>query len=539
MSGVVIVNIFCIALVLVLVLLLCVAACLCCKALRRACNCDKATGLRRLWRALHPDFTRFNTGHDTTQTFHMLVAAMLIFSSILLLWAVGAGGLRAALLYPHGPHDPDTLTDADIQALLGQIQGWLFLIIQVVRAIGGVLLLCLAAGLVGALLGFLFGIPRPMSAAEAPPAAAGGAPRPSAASSREAARAWELSTNLTQISDWLTKIIVGVGLVEAKTGSTAFLAYTDLAASWLFNMRHGSPAVIPAALIGGAIFGFLFAYLYTELIVARLIAAADAGLTVSPDPAKTQPLQDIQSIREALVPRISRSSRPTETTDQPTLGEVNAALQYRSVQLDDLTDRRNVLNWSRAKAILNDYQPAAQGYVRLLGMDGGAAQAPDLALLIETARVLNAAGELAVAATLVEVALRQVAGAAPEVQAAIIGDAVALRLSGRLPGGYQAALDLLQTPQAQALIAATPRLLLLRALANGQKHAATTFSAATRQDSDNLRNAVLADLRSAFASDPTMPRANIHFLDGSGPSGEHDLRSFQQDPEFRQVFNLP
>ena len=185
--------------------------------------------------------------------------------------------------------------------------------------------------------------------------------------------------------------------------------------------------------------------------MARLIAAADAGLNVVPDPAKTQPLQDgIESIREALVPRISRSSRPTETTDQPTLPEINAALQYRSVQLDDLTDRRDVLNWSRAKAILNDYQPAAKGYVRLLGMADGAAQPSDPAMLIEVARVLNAAGELVGAVALVEAALQQVATAEAAVQAAIIGDAVALHLSGRVPGGYQAALGLLQTPQALA-----------------------------------------------------------------------------------------
>jgi len=48
----------------------------------------------------------------------------------------------------------------------------LFSVLQVLRAIGGVLLICLTSGLAGALLGFLFGLPRPMTAAEAPPAAA-------------------------------------------------------------------------------------------------------------------------------------------------------------------------------------------------------------------------------------------------------------------------------------------------------------------------------------------------------------------------------
>ncbi|MBV8766666.1 MAG: hypothetical protein JOZ66_17295 [Hyphomicrobiales bacterium] len=50
-------------------------------------------------------------------------------------------------------------------------------------------------------------------------------------------------------------------------------------------------------------------------------------------------------------------------------------MQYNTIQYDDLISRPDVgrddiLNWSRAKAVLNDYRAAAQGYTHLLGMQG-------------------------------------------------------------------------------------------------------------------------------------------------------------------------
>src|SRR5260370_4467636 len=59
--------------------------------------------LSRFWDPLYPDFTAFNTGRGTTQTFRMLVVAMLVFGIVLALWAGAAGVMRAAWLYTAGP----------------------------------------------------------------------------------------------------------------------------------------------------------------------------------------------------------------------------------------------------------------------------------------------------------------------------------------------------------------------------------------------------------------------------------------------------
>jgi hypothetical protein len=51
-------------------------------------------------------------------------------------------------------------------------------------------------------------------------------------------------------------------------------------------------------------------------------------------------------------------------------------LQYNAIRFEDLIARPDVtfdeaLSWSRAKAILNDYRAAAQGYIYLLGFMRG------------------------------------------------------------------------------------------------------------------------------------------------------------------------
>jgi len=58
-----------------------------------------------------------------------------------------------------------------------------------------------AAGFTGGLLGFIFGVPKTLAASRQ---TAGGAP----------ANASQTNTNLEQISDWLTQILVGAGLTS-------------------------------------------------------------------------------------------------------------------------------------------------------------------------------------------------------------------------------------------------------------------------------------------------------------------------------------
>src|SRR6267378_5479414 len=86
-------------------------------------------------------------------------------------------------------------------------------------------LIAIAFGSVGCLVGFLFGIPRTLQSDSLAPTNVSGGGKSNAQTSgyRQA-----VNTNLEQISDWLTKILVGVGLTQLQqipTKLTGLAAY--------------------------------------------------------------------------------------------------------------------------------------------------------------------------------------------------------------------------------------------------------------------------------------------------------------------------
>jgi hypothetical protein len=114
---------------------------------------------------------------------------------------------------------------------------------------------------VGALLGFLFGIPRTLNADIGRPV-----------DDRVTHNGTRPNTNLEQVSDWLTKILVGVGLTQLKTlpeqlrSLGAYFAVAD------------SPAVTLAVIVDWSVAGFLVGYLLTRLFFQGAFAHADEGI---------------------------------------------------------------------------------------------------------------------------------------------------------------------------------------------------------------------------------------------------------------------
>jgi hypothetical protein len=301
----------------------------------------------------------------------MLANAILLFGMVLAIYGAGAGIMRTVWLYDHIKESPRWIGAAETSGAAcavecGFVRGAaivLFAAVQIARGISALLAIALAAAIVGGALGFLFGLPRPPTAAEQEQQRAAG----------QTAR-WKLSTHLTEISDWLTKIIVGVGLVESTKAWGAFASTTGVLAGSLFESRHGSPGVIMSAVAGGAVFGFLFAYLYTQLIIAGLLAAADTGLG-TPTQLATPHFQSIKASHQGIAPRMSRSRSPRalRTTHQIDVADIQVALQIAAIPFAELINRadktiEDVRNWGRAKAILGDYPDAAKAYAYLLGM---------------------------------------------------------------------------------------------------------------------------------------------------------------------------
>ncbi|HKB32302.1 MAG TPA: hypothetical protein VKF16_00390 [Candidatus Dormibacteraeota bacterium] len=122
------------------------------------------------------------------------------------------------------------------------------------------LLLGLAALMGGGLVGFLFGVPRRLQ--EAGPA------------NGPVSQGWVGNTNLEQISDWLTKILVGVGLTQILQIPGQLQRLTAFLAPAFGNQP--SSQIFALGLLGYfSIAGFLIGYLTTRLLLGRAFIMAD------------------------------------------------------------------------------------------------------------------------------------------------------------------------------------------------------------------------------------------------------------------------
>jgi hypothetical protein len=142
-----------------------------------------------------------------------------------------------------------------------------------VAAIGIGIEIFIASSAVGVVLGFLFAVPRVLSQNPDPAAAAkeGGAK----------ARFLESNTNLESISDWLTTMLVGVGISQLYRINDALLGFRNYIAdtATVFDGSAGTlPAVAPLLLITGAVLGFVAMYLYTRINLAKIFSETESFL---------------------------------------------------------------------------------------------------------------------------------------------------------------------------------------------------------------------------------------------------------------------
>jgi hypothetical protein len=113
--------------------------------------------------------------------------------------------------------------------------------------------------LAGGLVGLLFGIPR-----SAALGAAGSTP-----TSR-----YQANSNLVEVSDWLTKIIVGVGLVQiGRLEPTLSRLAANLKAP--LGAQPSSAAFGMALVIANVLLGFLFFYLWSRSLLQRDLELSD------------------------------------------------------------------------------------------------------------------------------------------------------------------------------------------------------------------------------------------------------------------------
>lgn len=160
--------------------------------------------------------------------------------------------------------------------------------------VGLLLLISITALLAGGLLGFLFGIPKVNRQY---------APGDDYAKSRK----YFPNTNLEEVSDWLTKIIIGVGLTQLiripeylrnlATGILKHVEYYQVSG----NAAH---PILVAVILYFLIAGFIVGYFYTRLYLANLWE-----------------LMEESRVKDAEIAiwRAGAKSDPTRSKEEPTL----------------------------------------------------------------------------------------------------------------------------------------------------------------------------------------------------------------------------
>ena len=223
----------------------------------------------------------------------------------------------------------------------------------------GAALWSLALWLLGGFGGFLFGIPKVFQPApHETPAATGPnvdsaqptAPRPQAPTRINYHQ--RINTNLEEISDWITKIIVGLGLVNLKEIPPAIGSLGSMIAPSLGAPADAHAGVATAVVLFFAILGFLFGYLVTRLYVQAALARADvrAQVAAGPEEVRFAAIEERQQTLLGLVEAAGKGASLTLTPSAPDLERGKRELARLSQQYEAL----NVANGKERIRLKNE-----------------------------------------------------------------------------------------------------------------------------------------------------------------------------------------
>jgi hypothetical protein len=134
-----------------------------------------------------------------------------------------------------------------------------------------------AAISVGTLLGFLFGIPRFDYSDRVKQSGQPDTTVPTSSLKAESQRIsrYRPSTNLDDVADWLTKLIVGIGLSQINKIGPVLTAVSKAVLGPCDEACASERGFVSALIVFGTVCGFLFGYMWTRLHYGRLAARSD------------------------------------------------------------------------------------------------------------------------------------------------------------------------------------------------------------------------------------------------------------------------
>lgn len=138
-----------------------------------------------------------------------------------------------------------------------------------ISTIGIAFSIALASAMVGAFLGFIFGIPRTNDKKDRDDSNEQNNNDSNRSSGKTVQPFFEHNKNLEEISDWITKIIVGVSLIELKTIQVYIVKIANKLAEGLGSHQSSfvfSISVLAFFFVGGFFLGFLWSRIFLPKI---------------------------------------------------------------------------------------------------------------------------------------------------------------------------------------------------------------------------------------------------------------------------------
>ena len=399
---------------------------------------------------------------------------------------------------------------------------------------GASLAVATAATMVGALLGFLFGIPRSLQQRPAiAPAAAEAIQTPSDKSRLLS------NTSVEEISDWLTKIIIGVGLVQFHTFvgylykagllAAAFVAAREIDVGaddrWLhYQPGFASPFFLALILIC-LIAGCLVVYLETRTRLTLLFVSAEKATKEEEKKLIDSAARSVAKIQGRLAGQSGPSNTPTPATQDDR--------EIAKLSREKLTEPREIVGWALAQARTKNYDVAEDALRDALQK---APEDDEIRLRIAEVRWLrrNFAGCVDMLKEVVE------RTSDPAKKTKLLKQILLASLYTPEPQGFRDAIDtsdqLIRENAADALV------YLRRAAAFGQKYDWLVRNAGSEAERKDTHDAALDAVKEVVQLSPgydSGPRTLLRQIFAPGPEGsdpnDNDLEVFKTDSEFRTV----
>lgn len=378
----------------------------------------------------------------------------------------------------------------------------------------------IAAGSVGGALGFLFGIPRTLTAESVD---SGGA-----ASGGSRTRHTRSNTNLEQISDWLTKIVVGATLVQINMIWPGLVAFgRDFEAQVIrlpgLSNLTGLAGLVPVMTLIGFAAGFLMIYLQTRTFLALMFARTEHVM----DDVRLVG-NDLSTLHQAAARVAAQGAAAVLTKDERELAQRALGGEVSATDDTDALKQRGFAeviagNWSLGADLIKQASKLARDKelarlaARLLARTNRPGEAKDL---------------------LGSIPLPSEGVSLPPVDV----DALLARMFASLyeapPLGFKEALKIGRSlrgqPPVQESAHRGARLELYTAAALGQCYSWEQENG-PREEMAELRASILRSVREALRLDRSTRSSLQNMLNHTGE--DDDLVAFRNDPEFRSLID--